>query len=93
MFSWFKKIKMIISMLIKTPVIFHDFIILYENFMALIYQENNFLNHKMKFLFIFNLKYIYLNRNIDECMLLGFKMITNIFLKIFMTFKIYFENF
>ena len=49
--SWFKMINMIVSLFIRLFLIFHDLMTFCENFMALIYQENNFLRYKMNYLF------------------------------------------
>ena len=46
----------IIIFIFKTIfLIFHDLIKFYENFMTLIYQENNLLRNKMYFYFIIEL--------------------------------------
>ena len=61
--------------------------------MTFIYQDNNLLSHKIICLFIYHLKCIYWHKDIDQCMLLRFKMIT-IFYKevlIFWIFMIFFR--
>ena len=73
MLLWFQMIKMIISMLTSVFSIFHDLITFYVNFVTffitfLIYQENNLLSHKIKYLFISNLKYnIYTKIFMNAC--------------------------
>ena len=53
-------IKIIIIIFKMIFLIFHVLIVFYKNFMMLIYQENNLLRQKMRFLFIYDLKNIYL---------------------------------
>ena len=66
MLSWFKIIKMIIFLFKRIFLIFHILMTFYENFIKLIYQENNLLRHKMNFLFIYNLKaFIYTKLSIN----------------------------
>ena len=47
-----KMTKMIIFMFKRIFLIFHDLITTYEKFMTLIYEENDLLRHKTKFLFL-----------------------------------------
>ena len=51
-------------------LIFHVLIIFYENFMTLIYEENDIF---LFYIFIINLKFIYLPKNIHECKIIGFQ--------------------
>ena len=50
-----KMMKMIFLMCKRIFFIFQDYIIFYENFMTLSYQENHLLRYKMNFLFISNI--------------------------------------
>ena len=59
-------IRMIICILTRIFLILNDLILFYKNFMTLIYQENNLLGHKMNYLFIADLRYIYLHKKINE---------------------------
>ena len=69
MLTWFKMIKMIIFMFKRKYLIFHILTKISVNLMILIYQENDLVRDTMNLKFISNLKYIYLDKNIFECMI------------------------
>ena len=61
-------IRMIICILTRILLILNDLILFYKNFMTFIYQENNLLGHKINYLFISDLRYIYLHKKLmNEC--------------------------
>ena len=66
-------------MLQRILLIFYDFITFFENFMTLIYREHDLLRHKINFLFIYNLKWIYYTKIFINASLIGFKKNKTIF--------------